>query len=325
MPIKNLTKQKLLNYHVSLADNLKARLFGLLGYEKLSSKQVLHIVPCSSIHTFGMKFPVDVLFLNMSDKVIHVIRNFGPNRFTLMKSDAISVLEFPTGTLNQNEIQPGDYLDIIPDSNHTINWGAIKNILHWPVNVFIAILWGYFVITLIHNWISETGFLSLGLIAINTLLFLLFLTRRDSLEISYHIFDWIIPILTVSSTMFIRPEQPLNNTLKIVSIIIQSTGVVGSIGSLMSLGRSFGIIPANRTIQYSGAYSIVRHPLYASEILFYLGFLIGNISLSNIIITIIIVSGQLYRAIAEEKLLSNDAEYQRYLKKIRFRFYPGLI
>jgi protein-S-isoprenylcysteine O-methyltransferase Ste14 len=99
---------------------------------------------------------------------------------------------------------------------------------------------------------------------------------------------------------------------------------VGLLVALLSLGRSFGIVPANRGVKRHGLYRIVRHPIYASELIFHLGYLLGNISGRNLGLVILVAAGQVYRLLAEERLLREDPAYRDYVKAVRYRLVPGI-
>jgi protein-S-isoprenylcysteine O-methyltransferase Ste14 len=158
----------------------------------------------------------------------------------------------------------------------------------------------------------------------NTLLMFFFLMRRKSMMVSSKPLDWVIPFLTLCGAMLLRPTAVAWQSGVPISIWLQCLGITGIIFSLLSLGKSFGVIPANRKIVSDGAYRIVRHPLYLSEIVFYTGFVSGNPSVKNALLILMILAGQLYRSISEETLLSIDPFYRSYQKKVRYRFIPGL-
>jgi len=109
-----------------------------------------------------------------------------------------------------------------------------------------------------------------------------------------------------------------------VSLPFKAVGIVGLLVALISLGRSFGIIPANRGIKRAGLYRIVRHPIYASELIFHAGYLLGNVSGRNLVLVILVAAGQVYRLLAEERLLSGDGEYRDYAEAVRYRLIPGI-
>ena len=76
----NLTRQSFLSLGVSPADTHMARLRGLLGRMRLRSDEGLWVVPCQGIHTIGLLFPIDVIYLDENRRVIHLIEHLGPFR-----------------------------------------------------------------------------------------------------------------------------------------------------------------------------------------------------------------------------------------------------
>jgi protein-S-isoprenylcysteine O-methyltransferase Ste14 len=69
-------------------------------------------------------------------------------------------------------------------------------------------------------------------------------------------------------------------------------------------------------------YRFVRHPLYGSYAIGYLGFLLGNPTLLNIALIAVTFACQYLRAVAEERVLARDPAYQEYMRKVRYRFIP---
>ncbi len=90
--------------------------------------------------------------------------------------------------------------------------------------------------------------------------------------------------------------------------------------AVISLGRSFGIVAANRGVRTTGFYRFVRHPLYGSYLVGYLGFLLGNLSIWNVSLIVLTVLCQYARARAEERVLLQDPAYQAYAQQVRYRF-----
>ena len=97
------TSGKDLALDLAVADTLFSRLQGLLGSSTLPAGAGLWIKPCNSIHTFGMKFPIDVLFLDKGKRVVGVAKAMRPNRISRIYSGASSVLELPAGTIDAAE------------------------------------------------------------------------------------------------------------------------------------------------------------------------------------------------------------------------------
>ena len=108
----NLRNGKELSTNVAVADSLLKRMKGLLGKRTMQEGESLWIKPCMSIHTFFMKFSIDVVYLNKRNQVIAAIRNLKPNRLSLLYIKAVSVLELPAGVLEATDTRVGDEIEI---------------------------------------------------------------------------------------------------------------------------------------------------------------------------------------------------------------------
>jgi len=120
--IFNLTTQSFLSLGVKPADTHMARLRGLLGRMRLRSDEGLWLVPCQGIHTIGLLFPIDVIYLDDSLKVIHLIEHLGPFRIAGIRRHASSVLELPTRTIYSSNTQAGDQLLICSPEEMEHHW-----------------------------------------------------------------------------------------------------------------------------------------------------------------------------------------------------------
>jgi uncharacterized protein len=94
------TSGKELALNLAVADTFFTRLKGLLGKKELLQGEGLLIKPCNSIHTFGMKFPIDVVFLDKEKRILALFKNLPPNRIIRVLPNAKSVIELPAGTLD---------------------------------------------------------------------------------------------------------------------------------------------------------------------------------------------------------------------------------
>src|SRR4030067_783681 len=111
MKAYNVRNSKELSNSVAVADSLLKRMKGLLGKKEMLNGEALWIKPCISIHTFFMKFPIDVVFLNKKNRVIATISNLQPNRIARFYLQAISVLELPAGVLTETDTRVGDEIE----------------------------------------------------------------------------------------------------------------------------------------------------------------------------------------------------------------------
>jgi len=108
--VRNITRNVVLGDAIEIADTSTKRRTGLLKYQTLLPGQGLWIVPCEAIHTFGMKFPIDVAFLSKRRKILKIKQGM-PRRRMALCIRAHSVLELPTGVLERTGTQPGDQLE----------------------------------------------------------------------------------------------------------------------------------------------------------------------------------------------------------------------
>src|SRR6185437_14177152 len=113
--VRNLRTQSTLG-RVDVADRGPARTRGLLGRQSLGEGEGLWIVPCEAVHTFGMRFAIDLVFLDRRNVVRKVRSSVPPWRLSGCLR-ARSVLELAAGTLQNTPVHPGDTLQFSPVSH----------------------------------------------------------------------------------------------------------------------------------------------------------------------------------------------------------------
>ncbi|HZQ54662.1 MAG TPA: DUF192 domain-containing protein [Bryobacteraceae bacterium] len=109
LAVRNETRDTILGHAIRIADRASTRRKGLLGRSKLDPGEGLWIVPCQGIHTWGMKFPIDVLYLDRKKTVRKLRRALRPWRVSICLW-AHSVLELPAGMLDRTGTVKGDRL-----------------------------------------------------------------------------------------------------------------------------------------------------------------------------------------------------------------------
>ena len=105
---------------------------------------------------------------------------------------------------------------------------------------------------------------------------------------------------------------------------VSTVGLLLVIAAKMVLGRSFGLVPANRGIVCSGLYRFVRHPIYLGYLLTHIGFVAANPADWNLCILAAADVALMMRAVREERTLAQDPEYRDYLQRVRWRVVPGV-
>jgi uncharacterized membrane protein (UPF0127 family) len=98
---------------VDVAATRAARRRGLLGRDSLAPTEGLMLAPCKAVHTVGMRFPIDVVFIDGDGKAVRVVRDLAPWRIA-MSARAKAVIELAAGTAKASDIQVGDFLYLAP-------------------------------------------------------------------------------------------------------------------------------------------------------------------------------------------------------------------
>jgi len=110
MIVFNKTKNSHVSASAQRADTFSARLFGLIPRQGLAAEEGLWLEPCAMIHMCFMNFSIDAVFLDKELKVLRIIENFRPWRFSPWVRGARGVLELPAGR-SAGRLGPGDSLE----------------------------------------------------------------------------------------------------------------------------------------------------------------------------------------------------------------------
>ena len=113
MKIVKKSNQNEIADNVKVANNPITRFVGLLNRSSLNKGEGLWIVPCNSIHSFGMKFKFDAVFIDKNNQVKHLVKNMDKWKASAIIFSAHSVLELPAGTIDSENIEIDDILEFI--------------------------------------------------------------------------------------------------------------------------------------------------------------------------------------------------------------------
>ena len=201
------------------------------------------------------------------------------------------------------------------------------DLMHWVVNIAVASFYSYYIYDIIIRLATGTCVtLLIALLFRNTSITLVFLLRRPSKITSRNFGDWIAAIggtfITYLYASQAKPNYPFVVPTAYVVMIV--TAFVSTI-CIINLGRSFGIVPANRGVKTELLYGIVRHPLYLLYTIYDLAVISLAFSLHNCYICILHALFSYLRAKREENILMRDVAYKEYVSKTRYMFLPGVL
>jgi len=303
------------------------RLRGLLGTAGLAPGDGLWIRPCRQVHMFGMRYAIDVVFLDERLDVVHTIPALAPWAVSPRIDAATSVVELPAGTLARVGLAPGARLVIangaaVAAASPSVEAGWLGPLL---LNVLMAAFYALFAAA---HWDllrrPGEGATTLPILLQETLLVALFLLRRRSRASSARPADWLLGFAGTFLPLLMRGGDALG-ALAWLGRPLQVAGLVLALVAVAGLGRSFGIVAANRGVQTCGPYRLVRHPLYAAYVVTYLGYLLAYPRALNVLLVAVTVAVMWARAVAEERLLADDPAYEAYRARVRWRFVPGIV
>jgi uncharacterized membrane protein (UPF0127 family) len=104
--------ERILISELIVAEKMLSRMVGLLGRRGLQEGSAMLINPCGSIHTVGMRFSLDLIFIDKRQRVVRIICGVRPNRFVLGGRGAKSVVEIESGWFDMSQIGVGDEVNI---------------------------------------------------------------------------------------------------------------------------------------------------------------------------------------------------------------------
>jgi len=115
MRVVNRTRGIILGEKVRTASTLLSRFVGLLGTASIADGEGLWIAPCRGVHTLGMRYPIDVAFLDARGVVVGILAELPPNRVGRVFRGARGALELPSGILAATGTVPGDRVEFEGD------------------------------------------------------------------------------------------------------------------------------------------------------------------------------------------------------------------
>ena len=187
-------------------------------------------------------------------------------------------------------------------------------------NMLLAAMYLMFAYRHLTTFAATTRPSLLLIVIVESLLVVFVLIRRDP-DATWH--SWWTWLTMLGGTFLInlfRPTAAAEDLL--VGQAFQVSGLLLQIAAIMTLSRSFGLLPAHRGVKTDGLYRWVRHPLYIAYALSGLGYVVSNFSLNNVAVLTVATGFQVLRIRNEETFLWRYPDYVAYAERTRWRLVP---
>jgi protein-S-isoprenylcysteine O-methyltransferase Ste14 len=181
-----------------------------------------------------------------------------------------------------------------------------------------------FAYSFLHFYLQSHRPIGIVFFAQQTLVAVAYLIRRPAQVATHRSDDWLLAFAGTFAGVLFRPNGGHPAWGIWSGNILQLAGVAVVATCILNLGRSFGFAAADRGVVTRGAYTVVRHPMYASYLLLESGYLLQSLSARNAVIFAIGTLCNGGRALAEERLLANNENYKAYCRRVRRRIIPGV-
>ena len=156
------------------------------------------------------------------------------------------------------------------------------------------------------------------------LVVLLICLRRPASVVDRRPIVRFVTAISMASPLLSQPAQAPPLITESAAAILLGLGLMVVVCGKLSLGYSFGLLPANRGVMERGLYRVVRHPIYLGYLLTHIPFLAAHPSGWNAVVLLAGDAALIVRALYEEETLGRDPQYVKYCESVRWRIVPGI-
>jgi protein-S-isoprenylcysteine O-methyltransferase Ste14 len=209
----------------------------------------------------------------------------------------------------------------IPPGVAPIDWGLLSDLTARAVTV---VLFSLMTLRFAEDYLATGRITGLMLVVSELLVVIMTLFRRHATSVDRGLRARALSVLSLAGPPLARPAVAMALVPQFLSAAVAVIGLLVVIGGKLSLGRSFGLMPANRGIVSTGLYRLVRHPIYMGYLVTHVAFVAANPSPWNVVLFVVADTALVARAVCEEATLARDPAYRAYQRQVRWRVCPGV-
>ena len=188
----------------------------------------------------------------------------------------------------------------------------------------VCVLFTLLSVNLFREWARTGHVTGLLLLASELSVVVLTLVRRRTCIVDRSTLAAVVTAISLVGPPLLRASGEPGLVPDAATAAISGLGLIVVLIGKIALGRSFGLVPANRGVVVAGPYAFVRHPIYAGYLITHVAFLLAHPNALNIAIIAITDTALVLRALVEERVLRADAMYRSYCRRVSWHLVPGL-
>jgi protein-S-isoprenylcysteine O-methyltransferase Ste14 len=188
----------------------------------------------------------------------------------------------------------------------------------------IVMLFTMLSVNLLGDFLRTGHVTGLLLLAGEALVVVLTVVRRKAMYVDRSVLAGVLTLLSVAGPPMLRASDATSPVPDVATAMVSAIGLGLVVIGKMALGRSFGLVPANRGVVVRGPYTFVRHPIYTGYLITHVAFFVAYPNPWNAAVILIADTALILRALMEERVLSKDVEYQGYCRRVNWHLVPGV-
>jgi protein-S-isoprenylcysteine O-methyltransferase Ste14 len=179
-------------------------------------------------------------------------------------------------------------------------------------------------VNIVANYMRTGQVTGLILLASESLVVVLTIARRRARVVDRSVVAAVMTTVSLIGPPLVRAGDAAPLASDAATVILSALGLGLVVIGKIALGRSFGLVPANRGVVVRGPYTLVRHPIYTGYLITHIAFLMAQPTRWNACVFLLADIALVLRALMEERVLSADLEYQLYCRRVGWHLVPGV-
>jgi len=198
-------------------------------------------------------------------------------------------------------------------------------VTEWAARAIVCVMFSALCVNIFQEFMRTGHITGLMLLVSESLVIVLTLARRRATLIDRSIPAGIVTLVSLAGPPMLRADIDVSALAPdILTGVVSAVALLLVLSGKVTLGRSFGLVPANRGVVVQGPYAAVRHPIYSGYLVTHIAFLCAHPGTWNIAVIAIADGALVIRALMEERVLSNDAHYRAYCRRVAWHLVPGV-